>query len=244
MNEFLYVGIPYLAVTVAVLGTIVRWRTDRFSWSTHSSQFLENRALFWGSNMWHWAIVLILGAHLAPLVAPGWWTHLLGSTARLYVLEVTGIALAFLAGAGLLVLIVRRLTSTKVFRVTSWGDWLVLGVLLFQVVLGAYIAIAYRFGGAWYPHTAVPWLRSLITLHPDTSTIAVMPWPVKVHAVSAFAIVLLFPYTRLVHIVTYPLAYLWRPYQVVLWNRRGAPVPTPVGSAPPAAPRETAGVER
>jgi nitrate reductase gamma subunit len=212
--------------------------------STHSSQFLENRALFWGSNAWHWAIILILGAHLAPLVAPGWWSRLLGSTTRLYVLEVTGIALAFLAGFGLLVLIFRRLLNEKLIRVTSYGDWLVLGVLLFQVAIGAYIAISYRWGGAWYPHTVVPWLRSLITLQPDASTMTVLPWPVKAHAVSAFALVALFPYTRLVHIVTYPIAYLWRPYQVVLWNRRSAQAPPAVGGAPPVTSRETTGVER
>jgi nitrate reductase gamma subunit len=244
MNDFLFIGIPYLAVAVAVAGSFVRWRTDRFSVSSHSSQFLENRALFWGSNAWHWAIILVLGAHLAPLVAPGWWTRLLGSTTRLYVLEVTGIALTFLAGFGLLVLISRRLVNRKIFGVTSYGDWLVLAVLLFQVAFGAYIAISYRWGGAWYPHTAVPWLRSLITLQPDASTMAVMPWAVKVHAVAAFALVALFPFTRLVHIVTYPLGYLWRPYQVVLWNRRPAPVPPTAGAAPTATPRETTGVER
>ena len=220
MDGFLYIGIPYLAVAVAVLGSIVRYRTDRFSYSTQSSQFLENRALFWGSNAWHWAILLILAAHLAPLIAPGWWSSLLGEPGRLYVLEVTGIGLTFLAGFGLLVLIGRRLVNRKVFTVTSNGDWLLLAVLLFQVAFGAYIAIAYRWGGAWYPHTVVPWLRSLITLQPDISTISAMPWPVQVHAVTGFALFVLFPYTRLVHAVTYPLAYLWRPYQVVLWNRR------------------------
>jgi nitrate reductase gamma subunit len=222
MDEFLFIGIPYLAVSVAVLGTIVRYRTDRFSYTSQSSQFLENRALFWGSNAWHYGILLVLAAHLAPLIAPGWWSSLLGSTARLYVLEATGIALAFLAGLGLLVLIGRRLANRKVLRVTSSSDWLLLAFLLFQVGLGAYVAIAYRWGGAWYPHTVVPWLRSLITLHPDISTIAAMPWPVRVHAVSGFGLFVLLPYTRLVHAITYPLAYLWRPYQLVLWNRKAA----------------------
>jgi nitrate reductase gamma subunit len=138
------------------------------------------------------------------------------------VLEVTGIALTFLAGFGLLVLIGRRLVHRKVFRVTTNADWLLLGFLLFQVAFGAYVAISYRWGGAWYPHTAVPWLRSLITLHPDIDTISAMPWPVKVHAVSGFGLFLLFPYTRLVHAVTVPLGYLVRPYQVVIWNRKAA----------------------
>jgi nitrate reductase gamma subunit len=222
IDSFLFIGIPYMAVAVAVLGSIVRYRTDRFSYSTHSSQFLENRALFWGSNAWHYGILLILAAHLAPLIAPGWWSSLLGEPARLYVLEVTGIGLGFLCIFGLLVLIGRRLVNRKIFTVTSKADWLLLAVLLFQVGFGVYIAIASRWGGAWYPHTAVPWLRSLIELQPDTSTIASMPWPVKVHAVGGFALLVLFPYTRLVHAITYPLAYLWRPYQLVLWNRKAA----------------------
>jgi nitrate reductase gamma subunit len=198
MDEFLFIGIPYLAVAVAVFGSIVRYRTDQFSVSTHSSQFLENRALFWGSNAWHYAILLILAAHLAPLIAPGFWSSLLGEPTRLYVLEVTGIALTFVAGFGLVVLFLRRLMNQKVFRVTSAGDWLLLGVLLFQVGFGAYIAIAYRWGGAWYPDAVVPWLRSLITLHPEIATISAMPWPVQV------------------------FAYLWRPYQLVLWNRKAS----------------------
>jgi len=222
MNQFLFVGIPYAAVAIAVLGSIVRYRTDRFSVSSQSSQFLENRRLFWGSNAWHYGILLILGAHLAALVAPGWWSRLLGSTTRLYVLEVTGIGLAFLAAFGLLMLVGRRLTNRRVFTVTTRGDWLLLAVLLFQVGTGIYVATTYRWGGAWYPHTVVPWLRSLVTLHPEIGTISAMPWPVKLHAVSGFALLVLFPYTRLVHAVTYPLHYLWRPYQVVMWNRKAA----------------------
>ncbi|HEY7536670.1 MAG TPA: respiratory nitrate reductase subunit gamma [Gaiellaceae bacterium] len=231
MNEFLFIGIPYAAVAICVLGSIVRYRTDRFSITTQSSQFLENRVLFWGSNAWHWGILLILFAHLAPLVAPGWWSRLLGDTVRLYVLEVTGLALAFLAVFGLLLLIGRRLVNERIFAVTSTGDWLLLAVLLFQVAFGIYISIAYRWGGAWYPDTVVPWLRSLVVLQPDASTMTVLPWPVKVHAVGGFALLVLFPYTRLVHAITYPLAYLWRPYQVVLWNRR-------VASSQPAAVRQ------
>jgi len=220
MNAFLFVAIPYAAVAVAVGGGIVRHRRDRFSWSTQSSQLLENRALFWGSNAWHWGILFILGAHLAAFLFPSAWSSLIGGTTRLYVLEVTGYGLAFLAALGLALLIARRLASRRVFRVTTNADWLLLAALAFQVGTGLYVALAYRFGGAWYPHVAVPWLRSLFTLHPKIDAIAAMPWPVKAHAVGAFFLLFLFPYTRLVHVVSYPIRYLARPYQVVIWNRR------------------------
>ncbi len=225
MNAVLFVAVPYLSVAVAVLGAIVRYRTDRFSYSTQSSQFLDSRVLFWGSNAWHYGILLVLGAHVAATAAPGAWSRLLGGTTRLYVLEVTGYGLAFLAGFGLLLLIGRRLTSRRIAAVTSKVDALLLAALLVQVGTGAYLALAYRFGGAWYPHVAAPWLRSLFTLHPKVDAIAAMPWPVKLHAVTAWSLFVLFPYTRLVHVVTYPLSYLWRPYQVVIWNRRGAQRP-------------------
>src|SRR6516164_3663068 len=122
MNAFLFVAIPYAAVAVAVGGGIVRHRRDRFSWSTQSSQLLENRALFWGSNAWHWGILFILGAHLAAFLFPSVWSSLLGGTTRLYVLEVTGYGLAFLAALGLALLIARRLASRRVFRVTTNAD--------------------------------------------------------------------------------------------------------------------------
>jgi len=220
VNLFLFVAVPYAAVAVAVVGGIVRYRRDRFSWSTQSSQFLENRVLFWGSNAWHYAILLILGAHVLAFFFPSAWSSLLGGTTRLYALEVTGYGLAFLAGLGLALLIVRRLASRGLLRLTTTADWLLLAVLAFQIVTGTYVALAYRFGGAWYPHVAVPWLRSLFTLHPQIDTIAAMPWPIKAHAVGGFALLFLFPYTRLVHVVSYPLGYLRRPYQLVIWNRR------------------------
>ena len=220
MNEFLFVAIPYAAVAVAVVGGRVRYRRDRFSWSTQSSQFLENRTLFWGSNAWHYGILAILGAHILAFLFPSAWSSLLGGTTRLYVLEVTGYGLAFLAGLGLLLLIARRLVSARISRVTTRADWLLLGVLLFQAATGLYVALAYRWGGAWYPHTVVPWLRSLFTLQPKIDTMAAMPWPVKAHAVGGFVLLFLFPYTRLVHVVSYPLGYLRRPYQLVIWSRR------------------------
>ena len=130
-------------------------------------------------------------------------------------------ALAFFALFGLIVLIIRRLpTNSLVRRVTSYMDGIVLGFLLIQVATGLGIAIFARWGSLWYLKTAVPWFWSLVKLHPDMSTVATLPGFVKVHFVIGFAIILLFPFTRLVHLIMFPIYYLWRPYQVVMWNRR------------------------
>ena len=99
-------------------------------------------------------------------------------------------------------------------------DWVMLTALLTQVVLGIWVALFYRWGADWYLHTAVPWLNSLLTLDPQIQYVTTLPWVVKLHMLNAFVFVTLFPFTRLVHVVTVPISYLWRPYQVVIWNRR------------------------
>ena len=216
----LFVAFPYVALILAVLGGISRYFTDRFSYSSFSSQFLENRTLFWGSVPFHYGILIILLAHLLPLLFPGQWAALIAVPTRLYILEVTGLALAVLTIVGLMVLILRRVRSARIFAVTSAMDWVLLVALLVQVVLGFWVALFYRWGSDWYLHTAVPWLVSLAVFNPQIQYVTALPWVVKLHMLGAFVIIALFPFTRLVHLVTFPITYLWRPYQVVIWNRR------------------------
>lgn len=222
MDTFLYVVVPYLAVVIAIVGGIARYRLDRFSYSSQSSQFLESRTLFWGSVAWHYGILLVLGAHVLALMFWDPWAALVNDPNRLYVLEVIGLALSILAFLGLLVLLVRRLTVSRVTAVTSTMDWVLLVLLLVQVGLGIWIALGYRWGSEWYVHTAVPWLHSLITLDPEPAHMTPLPMVVKLHALGGFLLIALFPFTRLVHVVTVPVAYLWRSYQLVVWNRRPA----------------------
>ncbi len=214
----LFAVFPYIAITLAVVVGIYRYRSDRFSYSSFSSQFLENRQLFWGSVAWHYGILTILLAHVLAALFPDTWARLISDPVRLYVLEVTGLVLAVLTIAGLVLLILRRLLNPRVFVVTSLMDWVMLAALLAQVVLGFWVALFYRWGADWYLHTAVPWLASLFTLNPQIQYVTALPLVVKIHMLGAFLIIAIFPFTRLVHIVTFPIPYLWRPYQVVIWN--------------------------
>jgi nitrate reductase gamma subunit len=216
----LFAAFPYVAVVLAVLVGSYRYFNDRFSFSSFSSQFLENRALFWGSVPWHYGVIVIVLAHVLALVAPGVWADLIAAPVRLYTLEVIGLALALAALLGLALLIVRRLANPRILTVTSIMDWLLLVVLLAQVALGFWIALVYRWGSDWYLHTAVPWLFSLAAFDPQIQFVTSLPWPVKLHMVGGFLLIALFPFTRLVHVVAVPFSYLWRPYQVVIWNGR------------------------
>ncbi len=222
LNPVLFIAFPYFAVATAVWVAVHRYRTDRFSYSSQSSQFLENRLLSWGSLPWHYAILVILSAHLFALLIPGSWAVLIAAPIRLYILEVTGLALALTAVTSLIVLVYRRLTTARVRAVTSPADWLLLILLIAQVGLGFWVALYFRWGADWYLHTAVPWLVSLLKFQPDIATVTTLPWVVKLHMLGGFLIFAVFPFTRLVHAVTFPIRYLWRPYQVVVWNRRAS----------------------
>ncbi len=220
MNDiFLFATLPYLAVVVAIAGGVYRYRTNRFSYSTLSSQLLENRRLFWGSVPWHYGIVVVLLAHLVGVLMHGMWASITSTPAALYTIEMVGFAFGLAALVGLCVLIVRRFTTQRILAVTSPMDGVLLVALLVQVALGIYVSLVYRWGADWYVDTAVPWLISLVSLNPQTQYVSSLPWVVKLHMLTGFLVIALFPFSRLVHLIMFPFWYLWRPYQLVISNR-------------------------
>jgi nitrate reductase gamma subunit len=215
-NLLLFVIFPYVALALAVVVTIVRWRTRPFTISSLSSQLFERRKLFWGSISFHWGIVLILLGHLTALVVPSAFELWNRVPLRLYLTEITGLALGIWMLAGLLFLIYRRLSEPKVRAVTSIMDLVVLIVLAVQVVTGLWVALGYRFGSFWGPTVMAPYVRSLLLLEPRPELVANLPIAVKLHTSAFFVFLLVFPFSRLVHIITVPLGYLTRPWQIVL----------------------------
>ncbi len=224
-DNFLYGIFPYIAFALAITGGIYRYYSDRFSYSSLSSQFLENRVLFWGSVPWHYGVILILLGHLFGGLFPGISFDFVKEPSRLFILELIAASLGLIAIVGIVLLIARRIVDSKVMKVTSVMDWILLILLTAQVAAGLTIALVYRWGSLWYLDTAVPWFWSIGHLTPNVETIVPLPWIVKFHMFNAFVIIALFPFTRLVHIFTFPITYLWRPYQVVIWSRsaQGSP---------------------
>ena len=221
MIDFVLFGIlPYVALAIAIVGLVWRYKTNQFSFSSVSSQFLENRQLFWGSVPWHYGIILILLGHLLGLLFPSSVMAFNGVPVRLYILEGTGLALGLLVLVGLVLLLLRRGTNQRVRAVTSAMDLVLLLLLLLSIVTGVGTAIFYRWGSGWYLQTATPYLRSLFTFSLEVEYMASLPLLVKIHAINAFVILAVFPFTRMVHMLSVPLAYLWRPYQIVMWRRR------------------------
>ncbi len=226
VNTFLFGGMPYLFIMIAIVGVFWRYNSNRYSWSSQSSQFVENKVLFFGSFPWHDGIITLLLGHILGLIVPRsilWWNSV---PARLYILELTALSLGFLALFGLLAFIYRRLTNSRVKSLTSSWDVLLLIVLIIQVVTGLGNAILYRWGSNWYAGAAVPWMWSIFKLDPNVAYVANLPLITKVHIFNAMIFIGLIPFTRLVHfIVINPIKYLTRPYQVVRWYSRHKSTP-------------------
>ena len=219
MHDYLfYVVLPYMAVAILIVVSIYRYVTNKFSYSSLSSQFLEGDELFYGSVPWHIGIMGALTGHLIGFCIPKQVLWFNSVPIRLYILEITGLVFGLLALVGVVSLIWRRFTNDKIRVVTSKMDVAVLALLFIQVLLGVYTALFYRWGSSWYAATAVPYLYSLFSFQPDLNLISPLPLVIKLHIINAFLILLVFPFSRLVHMVSVPISYLWRPYQVVQWN--------------------------
>ena len=227
LDTLLFVALPYASLLLFFVGTIVRYRRTPFSYSSLSSQFLENRQHFYGLVLFHYGVLVVLAGHILAFFVPSWILAWNSRPLRLYVLETTALVFGLLTLIGLTLIIVRRLTVPRVKVVTSWADWVVLAMLAFQIVTGVYVAIAYPWGSAWFASIAAPYLWSLVLFAPDLIAVTAFPLWVKLHIIGAFTMILFFPFTRLVHILVVPNPYLWRRPQVVRWYRRPTPASRP-----------------
>ncbi len=223
LNLVLFAVLPYLSLVVFLGVSIQRYRREPFTFSSLSSQFLESKRLFWGSVPFHLAIILLFFGHLTGLLFPRYVTLWNGSPVRLLILEATALAAGLLTIFGLVGLIYRRATNDRLRANTSIGDILVYIALMFSIITGLWVAIGLRWGSAWYVHTAVPYLWSLAKLQPDVARVAELPLVVQLHMSAAWVLVGLFSFTRLVHVLVAPIPYLWRPLQLVIWNREDRP---------------------
>ena len=219
LDQLLFGVAPYLALILFFLGTIQRYRSQAFTYSSLSSQFLENERHFWGMVPLHYGIIVVLVGHVVAFLFPSQLLAWNGHPIRLYILEITALTFGLLTLVGLLSTLSRRLGFSKVRTVTSPADIVLYVLLLVQVGSGVYVAISHSWGSSWFAASAAPYLWSIVKLDPDISYVLAMPFAVKLHIVNAFLTIGFFPFTRLVHILVVPNPYLWRKPQVVRWNR-------------------------
>jgi nitrate reductase gamma subunit len=216
---FFFVLLPYVAIISLIFGSIYRYRFHGYKVSSLSSQLLENNLLFFGSRPFHWGIITLFFGHLIAFLIPAAVLAWNGKPLRLYILETAAFAFAIISIIGLTVLIIRRIRIKRIRLVTTRMDVFVYVILSVQLITGLYTAFFLRWGSSWFALVLTPYLRSVFAFSPNTTTIIALPVIVKIHVISAFILIGMIPYTRFIHFLVYPFSYLWRDYQLVIWNK-------------------------
>lgn len=215
---------PYLCLIVFLVGSLVRFDREQYTWRSGSSQLLRRRELMWGSNLFHVGILIIFLGHLVGLLTPIWLFDLVGIShgfKQMLAIVVGGIA-GIACFIGVTLLVHRRLFDARIRRTSSFGDIAILLVLYAQLTLGL-VTIPVSLGHL-DGHEMVKfmnWAQGVLTLQPNVAALVADVSPIfKLHLFLGMTIFLLFPFTRLVHVWSAPIWYLGRRgYQVVRTTR-------------------------
>jgi nitrate reductase gamma subunit len=219
MSTLLWAVLPYVTIAILVVGSIWRYRYDKFGWTTRSSQLYESRLLRIGSPLFHFGILVVVIGHVIGLVIPESWTSAAGLSEHAY--HIQALTLGGIAGVctlvGVAILIYRRRTTGPVFMATTRNDKTMYVVLVAAIVVG----LATTLVGAGvvgdehnYRETVSPWFRSIFVLQPDVDAMSEAPVSFQLHTLIGMLLFAIWPFTRLVHVFSAPIGYLFRPYIV------------------------------
>ncbi|MEQ1509490.1 MAG: respiratory nitrate reductase subunit gamma [Sphingopyxis sp.] len=227
LHHMLFGIYPYIALSVLTVGSIIRYDREPYSWRAGSSQLLRRKQLMWGSMLFHLGVLVIFFGHVGGLLTPIWVFDALGishGAKQMLAIIAGGIAGAVgIIGASLL--IHRRFFDSRVRAASSFSDNLVILLLWVQLALGLAtipLSMAHLDGGEMVKFMA--WAQGIFSFRGGAATsIADAHIVFKMHLFLGMTILLLFPFTRLVHMLSAPVRYVWRPgYQIVRSRRLGA----------------------
>ena len=224
LNTFLFQIYPYIAIAVFAIGCWARFDHDAYSWRTGSSQFLSNKWMRLGSNWFHICIIAILGGHFVGLLTPhAVYEHFMTSGQKQLMAMVVGGIFGIICFVGLSILLLRRLFNARIRATGTDRDLLVLVLLYVQLILGlsSIVVSSGHMDGAQMVKLG-EWAQHIVTFRLGAADYMLdAHWIFKAHVFLGLTLVLIFPFTRLVHVWSMPIAYLRRPYQVV--RKRQAP---------------------
>lgn len=222
-NTFLFGYYPYIAATVFLLGSLARFERDQFSWRSGSSQMLSGKELQRGSSLFHIGILLLFVGHAVGLLTPPAVYHAFGlsTSAKQIMAVIAGGIFGGICFAGLYILLRRRLTDPRIRATSSRMDIFILGLIGVQLVLGLLtlpVSLYHSDGSSML--MLAEWAQRIVTLRAGAADVILeVNVLFKLHLFFGITLFLVFPFSRLVHIWSAPLAYPARPYQVV--RRRG-----------------------
>jgi len=240
MDNFFFGIYPYIALSVLVIGSIARYERDPFTWKSSSSQLLRRKQLVIGSVLFHVGVLIIFFGHLVGLLTPIWIFDAIGishGAKQVLAVLVGGIAgVMALIGGGML--FHRRWSDPRIRRNSSFADIGILALLLAQLVIGLgtiFVSLQHLDGHEMVKFMS--WAQGIFTFQADAAAHLHGVAPIfKLHLFLGLTIFLLFPFTRLVHMLSAPVRYIVRPGYQIVRSRRTAPLPKHAG--PVALPQK------
>jgi nitrate reductase gamma subunit len=228
LNNFIFGTYPYIALTVFVLGSWLRFDREQYTWKSDSSQLLSKDNLRLSSNLFHIGVIAIFFGHFIGLLTPHSWFQGMGvSDMQHQYLAIT--AGAIFGGMGVIggaMLWVRRMFNPRISATSRGMDKPILSWLMVTLMLGL-STIPVSMGHADHGNPGVmvalaEWAQSIVHLRPNPDLLQEVDGIFKTHLFFGMTVFLLFPFTRLVHVWSIPLGYLGRPYQIVRTKRLDA----------------------
>ena len=225
LNTFLFGIYPYIALAVLALGSIIRYDREPYSWRAGSSQLLRRKQLVWGSVLFHVGVIIIFLGHLVGLLTPIQIFDAIGISheAKQTLAIVAGGIAGVMAIIGATLLVHRRLFDARVRKTSSNSDTIIIILLWLQLALGLAtipVSMTHLDGGEMVKFMS--WAQGIFTFRFGAAAyVADAALIFKLHLFLGLTILLVFPFTRLVHMLSIPVRYFWRPgYQIV--RRRSA----------------------
>ena len=233
--DTLFFGVyPYLAGAVFLIGSLLRFDRDQFTWKAHSSQILHKKDMRLASNLFHIGIILLFFGHFFGMLTPPEILHAIGvsASAKQVLAVVAGSIFGLMCFVGLTMLVKRRLTDPRVRATSTKMDIFILLLLYVQLILGLLtVPVSLMHLDGHNMLNLMTWARNVVTFDPAEAVAAVseIGFLFKLHMVLGMTIFLLFPFSRLVHVWSglASVAYLLRPYQLVRSRRLNVPAGTP-----------------
>jgi nitrate reductase gamma subunit len=242
INYIVFGWYPYLCLTVFLLGSLVRFDREQYTWRSGSSQLLRRRQLAWGSNLFHVGILIIFLGHFVGLLTPIWLFDAIGisHTFKQWMAILIGGVAGVFCFIGITLLVHRRLFDARIRTTSSFGDIAILLILYVQLILGlATIFVSLNHLDGVEMVKFMTWAQGILTLQPGVYALVADAHPIfKAHLFLGMTIFLVFPFTRLVHVWSAPVWYLGRRGYQVVRSRGNGPTQVHPMRASRAVPAE------
>lgn len=222
-SNFILFGVyPYIAAAVLVIGCWARYDREQYTWKAGSTQMLSNKGMQIGSNLFHIGVLFIIFGHVFGLLTPESIYHHAISTPDKQVLAMaSGGFFGLLAFIGMTMLVKRRFTDPAVIKNGNRSDQVVLLLLYAQLILGLLsIGVSAQHMDGSVMVLLANWAQRIVTFQPVVAAQAIEHVHIiyKMHVLLGLTLFVVFPFTRLVHIISgfaAPVKYLARNYQIV-----------------------------